>query len=113
VEYGDGFAAEPGYVTTGTQSPYDRRGNPIAPPIFGSLDEILIRPALKLLIKDRESDVDVFLGGALEHSVTVLVLIPTRRRSLVGHRRARGHQATGLADVVAHVSAMAATSSRR
>lgn len=67
VEYGDGFAAEPGYVHDWDINPRtDRRGNPIPPPNFGSLDEILVRPALKLLVKDRETDADAFLLSALD-----------------------------------------------
>ena len=67
VEYGDGFAAEPGYVHDWDINPLlDRRGNAIPPPAFGTLAEILIRPALKLLAKDRESDADAFLVGALD-----------------------------------------------
>ena len=65
VEYGDGFACEPGYVHDWDINPRtDRHGNPILPPIFGTLAEILVRPALKLLIKDRHTDVDEFLVGA-------------------------------------------------
>jgi len=67
VEYGDSFACEPGYVHDWDINPMtDRRGNPIPPPAFGSLSEILVRPAIKVLIKDRVSDVDEFLNGAQE-----------------------------------------------
>jgi len=67
VEYGDSFACEPGYVHDWDINPMtDRRGNPIPPPAFGTLDEILVRPAIKVLIKDRVSDVDDFLTGAQE-----------------------------------------------
>ena len=67
VEYGDGFACEPGYVHDWDINPRtDRRGNPIPPPLFGTLDEILVRAAIKVLIEDRESDVDDFLSGAQE-----------------------------------------------
>ena len=67
VEYGDGFACEPGYVHDWDINPrLDRQGNAIPPPTFGSVDEILVRPALKLLIKDRNHHVDDFLAGAEE-----------------------------------------------
>ena len=67
VEYGDGFACEPGYVHDWDINPrVDRRGNDIEPPLFGTVEEILVRPALKLLIKDRTTDVDDFLAGAVE-----------------------------------------------
>jgi Cof subfamily protein (haloacid dehalogenase superfamily) len=69
VEYGNGFAAEPGYVHDWEiNPPYDRRGAPIAPPRVGALREILTEPAVKLLAKDRAADADAFLAAA-----TVLV----------------------------------------
>lgn len=65
VEYGDGFAAEPGYVHDWAINPRtDRRGRPIPPPRFGELAEITDRPAVKLLVKDRGADVDDFMVSA-------------------------------------------------
>ncbi len=65
VEYLDGFAAEPGYAHDWQVNPAaDRRGNPIPPPLIGPLDQIAVRPTLKLLAKDRGADVDVFLSCA-------------------------------------------------
>jgi hypothetical protein len=67
IEFGMSFAAEPGYVHDWQiNPPYDRRGQPIAPPLTGPLDEISQEPAVKLLAKDREVDVDAFLAAALE-----------------------------------------------
>jgi Cof subfamily protein (haloacid dehalogenase superfamily) len=65
VEYGNGFAAEPGYVHDWQINPaYDRRGEPIAPPLVAELPEILTEPAVKLLAKDREADPDAFVAAA-------------------------------------------------
>jgi Cof subfamily protein (haloacid dehalogenase superfamily) len=65
VEYLDGFAAEAGYAHDWQVNPLrDRRGNPIPPPVVGTLDEIAVRPVLKLLAKDRGADVDEFLSSA-------------------------------------------------
>jgi Cof subfamily protein (haloacid dehalogenase superfamily) len=66
VEYGDGFAAEPGYVHDWEiNPPYDRRGEPIADPVIGSLAEIAAKPAVKLLAKDAAADPDSFLAAAV------------------------------------------------
>jgi Cof subfamily protein (haloacid dehalogenase superfamily) len=65
VEFGDGFAAEPGYVHDWEINPVlDRRGNPIPAPRVGELAAISDRPAVKLLAKDRAADVDEFLAAA-------------------------------------------------
>ncbi len=65
VEYGDGFAAEPGYVHDwDINPPYDRRGEPIAEPLIGDLAEITAEPAVKLLAKDHDADADAFLAAA-------------------------------------------------
>jgi Cof subfamily protein (haloacid dehalogenase superfamily) len=65
VEYGDGFAAEPGYVHDWEiNPPYDRRGAPIAEPTIGPLAEIVAEPAVKLLAKDHDADADAFLAAA-------------------------------------------------
>ena len=65
VEYGDGFAAEPGYVHDwDINPPYDRRGEPIAEPVIGDLDDITTEPAVKLLAKDHDADADAFLAAA-------------------------------------------------
>jgi hypothetical protein len=65
VEYGDGFAAEPGYVHDWeVNPPYDRRGEPIAAPLVGDLDDITTEPAVKLLAKDHDADADAFLAAA-------------------------------------------------
>jgi Cof subfamily protein (haloacid dehalogenase superfamily) len=65
AERGDRFAAEPGYVHDWAINPRtDRRGAPIPPPLVGTLDEVIGRPAVKLLAKDRGADADEFLARA-------------------------------------------------
>jgi Cof subfamily protein (haloacid dehalogenase superfamily) len=67
LEYGKGFAAEPGYVHEWEiNPPYDRHGVPIAPPRVASFDDITTQPAVKLLAKDRQIDADEFMAAAIE-----------------------------------------------
>ncbi len=67
IEYGHRFAAEPRYVHDWEINPRaDRQGNLIADPIVGPLDEIVVEPVVKLLVKDREADADSFLAAATE-----------------------------------------------
>jgi hypothetical protein len=65
AEYGDSFAAEPGYVHDWQINPrVDRQGRPIPPPVVGDLAAVVSRPAVKLLAKDRAADADDFLTHA-------------------------------------------------
>src|SRR4051794_25703146 len=65
LEFGHGFAAEPGYVHDWEINPrVDRRGNPIPPPKIGDFADISLEPAVKLLAKDRDADADTFLAAA-------------------------------------------------
>jgi Cof subfamily protein (haloacid dehalogenase superfamily) len=65
VEYGDSFAAEPGYAHDWAINPdADRRGRPIAAPLVAELASIISRPGVKLLAKDHAADVDEFLASA-------------------------------------------------
>jgi hypothetical protein len=67
IEFGDAFAAEPGYVHDWKINPErDRHGNPLPPPRVGELAEIADRPAVKLLAKDHGADADEFLAAAAE-----------------------------------------------
>jgi Cof subfamily protein (haloacid dehalogenase superfamily) len=62
VEFGDGFAAEPGYTHDWDVNPrLDRNGNRLPDPPSGPLTDITTAPVLKLLAKDRTADVDDFL----------------------------------------------------
>jgi Cof subfamily protein (haloacid dehalogenase superfamily) len=65
AEYGDGFGAEPAYVHDwAINPPAARGGRVIARPFVGELPEVISRPAIKLLVKDRGADVDEFLASA-------------------------------------------------
>jgi Cof subfamily protein (haloacid dehalogenase superfamily) len=65
AEYGDGFGAEPAYVHDwAINPPAARGGRVVARPFIGSLPDVLSRPAIKLLVKDRGADVDEFLSSA-------------------------------------------------
>lgn len=65
AEYGDRFAAEPGYVHDWEINPRtDRRGKAMPPPQVGPLAQVISRPAVKLLAKDRGADADEFLTNA-------------------------------------------------
>jgi Cof subfamily protein (haloacid dehalogenase superfamily) len=65
IEFGIGFAAEPGYIHDwAINPPYDRRGDPIAEPRVGDLSEIADQPAVKLLAKDHGADADAFMAAA-------------------------------------------------
>lgn len=100
VEYGHGFAAEPGYVHDWQINPrYDRQGRPIPPPLIGDLATIAARPGVKLLAKDRGVDVDEFL---VEASVLVGDRATVTHSSSVGllEIAAAGvTKATGLAEL--------------
>jgi Cof subfamily protein (haloacid dehalogenase superfamily) len=102
VEFGDGFAAEPGYTHDWDVNPrLDRNGNRLPEPPSGPLIEIVTGPVLKLLAKDRSADVDDFLT-----SIDTLL----ERRASVTHSSSFGlleisalgvTKATGLAHVAA------------
>lgn len=67
VEYGHGFALEPDYFHEWEINPArDRRGNAMAPPLVGELNEIAATPGVKLLAKDRAAQPDEFLAAAVE-----------------------------------------------
>jgi Cof subfamily protein (haloacid dehalogenase superfamily) len=66
AEYGDGFGAEAEYVHDWAINPTTASGRRIPAPYLGSLDDVLSRPALKLLVKDRGADVDEFLVATTE-----------------------------------------------
>ncbi len=65
AEQSDRFAAEQEYVHDWAINPnLNRPGHQVAPPVIGSLDDVLAHPAFKLLAKDRGADVDRFLLDA-------------------------------------------------
>jgi Cof subfamily protein (haloacid dehalogenase superfamily) len=100
AEYGNLFAAEPGYVHDWAINPRsDRNGRPIPPPIVADLEIITEDAALKMLAKDRGAEPDEFLFAA-----TTLI----GERATVTHSSSYGlleisaagvTKATGLAEV--------------
>ena len=87
-EYGDGFAAEPGYVHDWAINPLvDRRGRPIPAPLVTDVATIITRPIVKLLAKDRAADADDFLDSA---------------ESIIGSRASVTHSSSfGLLEIAA------------
>jgi Cof subfamily protein (haloacid dehalogenase superfamily) len=64
VEYGLEFGYEPGYIHEWEISPLlDRQGRPSPAPVEASLAQIINRPGVKLLAKDREASPDEFLAA--------------------------------------------------
>ncbi|MEO6885075.1 MAG: HAD family hydrolase [Jatrophihabitantaceae bacterium] len=102
AEYGDGFGAEPAYVHDWQINPHlDRHGRPMTPPTLGELTELLSRPAVKLLAKNRAADVDDFLATAdalLDGRATVT---HSSRIALLEIAALGITKATGLAEVAA------------
>ena len=65
VEYGLEFAYEPEYRHDWEMTPLiDRNGRPLPVPVMGELAELITKPAIKLLAKDRGADPDEFLRVA-------------------------------------------------
>ncbi|MCW2527693.1 MAG: Cof-type family hydrolase [Pseudonocardiales bacterium] len=65
VEYGLEFAYEPEYRHDWEITPLvDRHGRPMPTPVVGELAELITKPAIKLLAKDRGADPDEFLRVA-------------------------------------------------
>jgi Cof subfamily protein (haloacid dehalogenase superfamily) len=98
----DGFAAEPEYLHDWLINPQaDRRGAAMPEPRVAALDEILDRPAIKLLVKDKAIPVEQMLE-------TVLAVVG--ERATVTHSSSIGllelaapgiTKATGLAEIAA------------
>jgi Cof subfamily protein (haloacid dehalogenase superfamily) len=100
VEYGAGFAAEPGYVHDWEiNPPYDRRGVPIAKPRVGDLEQITTEPAVKLLAKDREVDADLFLAAAIALVGDRATITHSSSFGLLEISAAGVTKATGLAEL--------------
>ncbi|MDQ6850612.1 MAG: Cof-type HAD-IIB family hydrolase [Actinomycetota bacterium] len=102
VEYTDGFAAEPGYVHDWEiNPPTDRRGEQVAPPVVGNLEQLASRPAVKLLAKDRAADVDTFLRSADVLLAGRASVTHSSRFGLLEIAAAGVTKATGLAELAA------------
>jgi Cof subfamily protein (haloacid dehalogenase superfamily) len=102
VEYGDGFGAEPAYVHDWEINPrFDRRGDPIAPPLTADLATIISRPAVKLLAKDHGADVDDFLASVDDLLAGRATVTHSSTFGLLEIAAAGVTKATGLAEVAA------------
>jgi Cof subfamily protein (haloacid dehalogenase superfamily) len=102
VEYGHRFAAEPGYTHDWDISPrVDRRGNPIAAPHIGPLEDILTEPVVKLLAKDRGADADEFLAAAVDLVGARATITHSSSYGLLEISAAGVTKATGLAELAA------------
>ena len=103
AEYGDGFGAEPGYVHDWQINPprTDRHGRPLPPPLVAPLDDVLGRPAVKLLAKDRGADVDEFLREADRLLAGRATVTHSSRIGLLEIAAPGVTKATGLAEIAA------------
>jgi Cof subfamily protein (haloacid dehalogenase superfamily) len=102
VEYGLDFGYEPGYRHDWEISPsQDRQGNPLPAPLVGSLAEIISRPGVKLLAKDREADADEFMTQAATLLADRATVTRSSRNGLLEIAAAGITKASGLAEVAA------------
>jgi Cof subfamily protein (haloacid dehalogenase superfamily) len=102
VEYGDGFAAEPGYTHDWDINPrVDRRGRPIPPAPVGDLASILAKPGVKLLAKDRGADADELLAAATDLVGGRATITHSSSFGLLELAKAGVTKASGLAELAA------------
>jgi Cof subfamily protein (haloacid dehalogenase superfamily) len=98
VESGDSFAHEPGYAHDWQISPsQDRDGRPHLAPQVAELEEILQRPALKLLARIHDGEPDVFLARATELLGDAVFVTHSARSALLEISAAGVTKASGLA----------------
>lgn len=102
AEYGDAFGAEPGYVHDWAINPVtDRRGRTLPPPLVAELGDIIARPAVKLLAKDKGADVDEFLDSAAILLAGRATVTHSSRIGLLEIAAPGVTKATGLAEIAA------------
>lgn len=102
VEHLGGFAAEEPYVHDWAINPrVDRRGQPMAPPVIGDLATILDQPAVKLLAKDREADVDAMFTDVLNLIGARATVTHSSSFGLIEIAAPGVTKATGLAEIAA------------
>lgn len=102
AEYGDGFGAERQYVHDWEANPRtDRRGRVMPAPLIAELGELVSRPAVKLLAKDRAADVDDFLAEAGVLLAGRATATHSSRIGLLEIAAAGVTKATGLAELAA------------
>ncbi len=102
VEYGLDFAFEPGYQHDWEINPArDRQGNPIPAAVQASLRQIVGRPAVKLLAKDRDSDPDGFMHDAAAVLAGRATVTHSSTHGLLEIAAPGVTKASGLAEVAA------------
>ena len=101
VEYGLSFAHEPGYTHDWEIYPAGRPGSPAAPPLVGSLEEVIARAGVKLLAKHHEADPDEFLLEASELLAGRATVTHSSSFGLLEIAAAGVTKATGLAELAA------------
>lgn len=102
VEYGLAFGHEPGYRHDWEISPtHDRLGNPLAPPRVADLVDIIAKPGVKLLAKDRGADPDQFMLQASRLLAGRATVTHSSDHGLLEIAAPGISKATGLAEVAA------------
>src|SRR5579859_811019 len=102
VEYGDSFGAEPEYTHDWAINPLaDRTGRPLPPPFVAPLAQVVSRPGVKLLAKDRGADVDAFLASAETMLAGRASVTHSSRHGLLEIAAPRVTKASGLAELAA------------
>jgi Cof subfamily protein (haloacid dehalogenase superfamily) len=102
VEYGLDFGFEPGYLHQWEISPpHDRQGLPFPPPFQAPLDDVIARPGVKLLAKDRDARPDEFLAAATELLGSRATVTCSSSIGLLEIAAPGVTKATGLAEIAA------------
>jgi Cof subfamily protein (haloacid dehalogenase superfamily) len=102
VEYGDSFGAEPEYTHDWAINPRaDRFGRPLPTPLVAPLEQVVSRPGVKLLAKDRGADVDEFLASAETLLAGRATVTHSSRHGLLEIAAPRVTKASGLAELAA------------
>ncbi len=102
VEYGLHFGYEPGYRHDWEITPdHDRHGNPLPPPRVADLAELIRRPGVKLLAKDRDADPDEFMAQAARLLAGRATVTHSSSHGLLEIAAPGVTKASGLAEVAA------------
>jgi Cof subfamily protein (haloacid dehalogenase superfamily) len=102
VEYGLEFGFEPGYHHHWEISPLlDRQGQPFPPPVEAPLIEVISRPGVKLLAKDRDAEADQFRVAGAELLAGRATVTSSSTFGLLEIAAYGITKATGLAEIAA------------
>jgi Cof subfamily protein (haloacid dehalogenase superfamily) len=102
LEYGLDFGFEPGYLHQWEISPAtDRKGLPFPAPFEAPLAEVIARPGVKLLAKDRDADPDEFLAAATALLGRAATVTCSSSIGLLEIAAPGVTKATGLAEIAA------------